>query len=165
MKKLMLSVLAALGLYAGQVQAASNPLVAIETEKGTIVVELRPDAAPTHVQNMLKLVQEGFYDGVYWHRVIPGFVAQAGDATLVGREQPSTRLSLEISDLKHTRGALGMARAEALDSASTQFYITTAAHPSLDGKYTVFGYVTRGMDVVDNLVQGDKIVRAYVMQP
>jgi cyclophilin family peptidyl-prolyl cis-trans isomerase len=132
--------------------------VQLETSLGKIEVELLPEAAPEHVRNFLKLAKVGLYDGTAWHRVVPGFVIQGGD--LGTRAQPPSpeqiskfvrNLQLEISELKHERGTVSMARAEALDSASTSFFICLDAQPSLDGKYTVFGKVDNGMEVVDKI--------------
>jgi cyclophilin family peptidyl-prolyl cis-trans isomerase len=132
--------------------------VQLETSLGKIEVELLPEAAPEHVRNFLKLAKVGLYDGTAWHRVVPGFVIQGGDlgtrAQPPGPEQISKfvrNLQLEISELKHERGTVSMARAEALDSASTSFFICLDAQPSLDGKYTVFGKVDNGMEVVDKI--------------
>lgn len=183
MKKFIFSLLATVGLVAGAAQAEvynaqdtrpAKELVVFETDKGSFVISLRGDKAPKHVANFKKLVQEGFYDGLFWHRVIPNFVAQAGDPTLVGRAKPNYTIEAEFNNgLMHTRGAVAAARigdprgeperAEYLNSASTQFYICFRKQDYLDGRYSVFGYVDQGMEIVDQLERGDKIVKAYML--
>jgi len=132
--------------------------VVLTTTFGKIEIELLPDTAPEHVRNFLKLAKLGFYDNTVWHRIVPGFVIQGGD--LSTRTEPLTpeqidkfvgNLQVELSELKHEKGIVSMARGEALDSASTSFFICLAPQPSLDGKYTVFGRVVKGMDVVDQI--------------
>jgi cyclophilin family peptidyl-prolyl cis-trans isomerase len=132
--------------------------VLLETSLGKIEVELLPEAAPEHVRNFLKLAKIGLYDGTAWHRVVPGFVIQGGDLgtrTQAPSPEQMTKfvrnLQLEISELKHERGTVSMARAEALDSASTSFFICLDDQPSLDGKYTIFGKVVNGMEVVEKI--------------
>lgn len=160
--------------------AASGPEVTITTEKGVIVVALNTDKAPLTSANFLKLVKSGFYDGLRVHRVVPGFVVQAGDPltkglsreTLVealttrqppvGTGGPGWSIPLEQTGLLHDRGVIAMARSDAPDSAGSQFYITLDAAHNLDGSYAVFGAVTQGMDVVDALAVGDKIVKIAV---
>ncbi|MFN8058889.1 MAG: peptidylprolyl isomerase [Vicinamibacterales bacterium] len=127
----------------------------LETTKGTIRIELMPDRAPAHVRNFLRLAQVGAYDGTAFHRVVPGFVIQTG--SMAHRAQPLTAkqqkyvgtLSTEISPLKHEKGIVSMARLDDPNSASTSFFICTAAAPALDGVYTIFGRVVEGLDVVD----------------
>jgi peptidyl-prolyl cis-trans isomerase B (cyclophilin B) len=132
--------------------------VLLETSFGKIELELFPEAAPEHVRNFLKLAKEGLYDNTVWHRVVSGFVIQGGD--LSTRTDPVTpeqmtkfvkNLQPEFSELKHEKGTVSMARGEALDSASTSFFICLAPQPSLDGKYTVFGRVVSGLEVVDKI--------------
>ena len=135
-----------------------NYRVVLETSLGKIELELFPDAAPEHVRNFLRLAKVGLYDNTVWHRVVPGFVVQGGD--LSTRTEPVTPeqmakfvkdLKMEISELKHEKGTLSMARGDAPDSASTSFFICLAPQPTLDGKYTVFGKVVSGLDVVDKM--------------
>jgi peptidyl-prolyl cis-trans isomerase B (cyclophilin B) len=132
--------------------------VLLETSKGKIEVELFAEAAPEHVRNFLKLSKVGLYDNTGWHRIVPGFVIQGGDLSTrvppVTQEQATKyvkNLQAEFSDLKHEKGILSMARGEALDSASTSFFICLAPQPSLDAKYTIFGRVINGLDVVDEI--------------
>ncbi len=150
---------------AGVKMADKYKYVAMETDKGVIEMKLYPEKTPKHVANFLKLVDEGFYTGIPFHRVVPDFVAQAGDGTLVGRERPDYGLPLEIDpDLRHNRGAIGAARTQVRDSASTQFYFVLKAAHFLDNEYTVFGDVVKGMDIVDGINQGDEIIKAYRLE-
>lgn len=132
--------------------------VILETSMGEIEIELFPDSAPEHVRNFLRLSQTGLYDSTLWHRVVEGFVIQGGDlgtrtppVTQIQRDKFVKNLMVEISSRKHERGTVSMARAEALDSATTSFFICLSAQPALDGNYTVFGNVVRGLDVVDKI--------------
>lgn len=126
---------------------------------GKIALELYPETAPISVDNFVKLAGEGFYDGVVFHRVVPGFVIQGGDPTGSGMGGPGYQIKGEFrangvkNDLKHTRGVLSMARAQDYDSAGSQFFIMVEDAPHLDGQYAAFGRVTDGMDVVDKIVE------------
>jgi cyclophilin family peptidyl-prolyl cis-trans isomerase len=123
----------------------------ITTTKGDVVVELFAEKAPMTVNSFVFLAQDGYFDNVAWHRVMPGFVAQAGDPSGSGFGGPGYEFSNEISELTFdAEGVLGMANAGA-DTNGSQFFITYAAQPSLDGGYTVFGKVIEGMDVVKAL--------------
>ena len=119
------------------------------TNHGSIELELFDDAAPKTVQNFLKLAQDGFYDGVIFHRVIQDFMIQGGDPTGTGSGGPGYQFEDEFNDHKVVRGALAMANAGPNTNGSQFFIVTTGAAPWLDGKHTVFGQVTSGMDVVD----------------
>lgn len=151
----------------GAVQpSGAGPTARIVTAKGDVVVELRPDAAPRHVENFVELATSGFYDGLTFHRVVPDFVVQGGDPAGDGTGGPGYTLPAEIS-LPHTEGALAAARrADEVnperESSGSQFYITLAPQPNLDGQYTVFGYVVEGMDVVRRIERGDVIQRIDV---
>ncbi|MGD0766169.1 MAG: peptidylprolyl isomerase, partial [Dehalococcoidia bacterium] len=127
----------------------------ISTEKGDITVALSPNVAPIAVNNFVFLACKGYYEGVTFHRVIPGFVAQAGDPTGTGTGGPGYTIPDEFSSQTFDRGTLGMAKTGAPNSGGSQFFICLAAQPSLNGKYTVFGNVTAGMDVVDKLTPRD----------
>jgi len=131
-------------------------------ELGEIVIELLPEAAPNTVANFKKLVADGFYDGLTFHRVIPGFVAQGGDPKGDGTGGPGYHVKAEFNEHKHVRGTVAMARAADPDSAGSQFYICYAPQPHLDGSYTVFGKVVQGMEVVDQIRPGAVIARAAV---
>ncbi|WP_294171993.1 peptidylprolyl isomerase [uncultured Sphingomonas sp.] len=134
---------------------------------GRVVVQLRPDAAPQTVQRIKTLTSSGFYNGLAFHRVIPGFMAQGGDPKNDGTGgSPLPDLKAEFTTLPHLRGTVSAARAESPDSANSQFYIMFAPRASLDNKYTVFGRVIQGMTFVDQIAQGEppaqptRIVRA-----
>lgn len=115
---------------------------------GVIEVELFADKAPETVNSFVFLSREGFYDGTTFHRIIHGFVAQGGDPDGTGMGGPGYNVPAEFNDTKHVEGTFSMARAQDPNSAGSQFYITLAATPHLDGQYTAFGRVTSGMDVV-----------------
>ena len=137
-------------------------------ETGDVVIRLRPDLAPGHVERIAGLANEGFYDGVVFHRVIPGFMAQGGDPTgtgTSGSDKPD--LKAEFSDAPHVRGTCSMARTSYPHSANSQFFICFEDAPFLDRQYTVWGEVTSGMEHVDALPKGEpprnpgKIVKAH----
>jgi peptidyl-prolyl cis-trans isomerase B (cyclophilin B) len=139
--------------------SGSKPVVTIEMDSGkTITVELYPKVAPNTVNNFVSLVKKGFYDGLGFHRVMPGFMIQGGDPEGTGAGGPGYDIAGEFSNngfennLKHTPGVLSMARSGDPDSAGSQFFIMVADAPHLDGDYTAFGKVTAGMDVVDEIV-------------
>jgi peptidylprolyl isomerase len=134
---------------------------------GDVVIRLRPDLAPGHVERIRELASEGFYDGVVFHRVIPGFMAQGGDPTGTGMGgSPKPDLKAEFSREPHVRGTASMARSQNPNSANSQFFICFADAGFLDGQYTVWGEVTDGMEHVDALPKGEpprtpgKIVKA-----
>ena len=132
--------------------------VVITMEKGgEIKFDFFPDDAPKTVENFVTLTQKGFYDGLVFHRVEPGFVIQGGDPQGNGMGGPGYKIKAEFNKQKHVRGAVAMARSNDPDSAGSQFYIVLAPANFLDGKYTVFGIVTSGMDVVDKVRVGDKM--------
>ena len=135
-----------------------NPIVTITMENGKVIkAELYPDVAPNTVANFVSLVEKGFYDGLIFHRVIPGFMIQGGDPTGTGMGGPGYRIVGEFrlngvkNDLKHTRGVLSMARSMHPDSAGSQFFIMHQDAPHLDGDYAAFGHVVSGLDVVDEI--------------
>jgi peptidylprolyl isomerase len=140
----------------------------LETSKGNVVVEMRPDLAPNHVARIKELARQGFYDGVPFHRVIEGFMAQTGDPTGTGTGGSGEKLGAEFNAEPHTRGAVSMARAQSPDSADSQFFIVFDDASFLDRKYTVWGRVIEGMENVDKINRGeppaspDKIVLAKI---
>ena len=151
----------------------SNPIVTIEMENGKkIVAELYPDIAPQSVRNFISLANAGFYNGLIFHRVIPGFMIQGGCPEGTGMGGPGYCIKGEFeangirNDLRHTRGVLSMARAQDMNSAGSQFFIMHADAKHLDGQYAAFGKVTSGMDVVDAIasVQTDRNDRPQVEQ-
>jgi peptidylprolyl isomerase len=131
-----------------------NTLI-IETTKGPVTVELRPDLAPNHVARIKELARQGFYDGVVFHRVIDGFMAQTGDPTGTGRGGSGQKLRAEFNAEPHTRGAVSMARAQSPDSGDSQFFICFDDATFLDRQYTVWGRVINGMDNVEKLARGE----------
>lgn len=140
----------------GEVQ---NPMVTIEMDSGAkIVMELYPDVAPNTVNNFVSLVRQGFYDGVIFHRIVPGFVIQGGDPQGLGIGGPGYSIKGEFAangfpnDLSHTRGVVSMARAQHPDSAGSQFFIVVQDATFLDGQYAAFGKVVDGMEEVDRIV-------------
>ena len=136
----------------------SNPVVTIEMENGGIIkAELYPEIAPESVRNFISLINKGFYDGLIFHRVIPGFMIQGGDPEGTGMGGPGYHIYGEFrgngfkNDLKHKRGVLSMARSMFPNSAGSQFFIMHEDAPHLDGQYAAFGAVTEGIDVVDQI--------------
>ena len=136
----------------------SNPIVTIEMENGGVIkAELYPEVAPNTVNNFISLVKQGFYDGIIFHRVIPGFMIQGGDPKGVGSGGPGYSIKGEFNsngfknDLLHTRGVLSMARTMAPNSAGSQFFIMHEDAPHLDGQYAAFGKVIEGLEVVDEI--------------
>ena len=149
--------------------ASSAPIAVIETTYGIIVIQLFPDVAPGHVDNFVRLANEGYYDGTTFHRVIPGFMIQGGDPNSKDDDRsndgqgghsangPDTFVNAEFSqDLTHKRGILSMARAQDPNSAGSQFFIVVADSNFLDRQYSIFGEVIEGMDVVDKIVNVKK---------
>ena len=130
-----------------------NPIVVIETNLGTIELELFWKDTPKTAENFLKLVTSGFYNGLTFHRIVPNFVIQGGDPSGDGTGGPGYSIPFEQANTKHLRGSLGMARSQDPNSAGSQFYICLRALPNLDGNYVVFGKVISGMDVVDKIAQ------------
>lgn len=153
-----------------------KPVVTIETDKGKIVIELYPDAAPVTVDNFLTLIDQGFYDGLVFHRYDPGFVIQGGDPKGNGKGGPGWTIPGEFQDPNlhakmpaHERGTVAMARTRIPDSAGSQFYIClnpdSNRYHHLEGQYTAFGRVIKGLDVVDQIRVGDKMNRVKAKTP
>ena len=151
----------------GSVEAQRmHPTAVITMEKGgEIRIELYPEDAPKTVESFITLSKKGFYDGLKFHRIVPGFVAQGGDPKGDGTGGPGYTLKAEFNKRKHVRGTLAMARSQDPDSAGSQFYICFAPAPHLDNNYTVFGQVTSGMEVVDRIQQGDKMRSVRIEEP
>ncbi len=179
MSRLKLSLaLAALLAGPALAQDGPGPNLVIEvagSTTGTIVIDLLPEVAPAHVEQITALAAEGAYDGVVFHRVIDGFMAQTGDvqfgkvggdlsgAGMGGSARPD--LPAEFSDVSFDRGVVGMARAMDPNSANSQFFIMFAPAPHLDGQYTVVGRVIEGMDVVDAIKKGNQAQNGAVVEP
>jgi peptidylprolyl isomerase len=146
----------------------------VKTVRGDVVIKLRPDLAPQHVNSFVFLAKDGYFDGVTFHRVIPNFVAQTGDPSGTGSGGPGYQIPAEFTnEVQFVRGTVGMARTQDPNSAGSQWFINYAATPNLDGQYTIFGEVTEGMDVVDcitprdpsanpNLPPGDQIISVEI---
>jgi peptidylprolyl isomerase len=163
-----LVLIMSLSAGAAAAQDLENTLY-LDLDDGRVVIQLRPDLAPKHVARIKELAREGFYDGIIFHRVIPGFMAQTGDPTGTGRggsDKPD--LPAEFSNEPFARGTLGMARTTDPNSANSQFFINFVPTPQLDGQYTVWGEVVEGMEFVDQIEKGepprnpDKIVQMRV---
>ncbi len=137
----------------------------LELEWGRVVIELRPDLAPGHVARIKELARAGFYDGLKFHRVIDGFMVQTGDPRGDGTGGSGQKLKAEFSREPHVRGTASMARAGHPDSADSQFFIMLAATPHLDGKYTVWGQVSEGMEHVDRIKKGSSARNGTVDDP
>jgi len=147
---------------------AANPRIALETTRGRLVFELYPDEAPFHVTNLIELARAGTYDGTTLHRVVPDFVVQGGDPRGDGNGGDSWRgtpLRAEFGPRPYVRGSLGMPRHDDPDSGGGQIFMTHRATPHLDGRYTLFGQLVEGFDVLDALQIGDRIERARVLDP
>jgi peptidylprolyl isomerase len=148
-------------------ETTDNTLI-LDTTKGQVVIEMRPDLAPGHVARIKELVRQGFYDGIVFHRVIDGFMAQTGCPHGTGTGGSGQKLKAEFNREPHVRGTVSMARANSPDSGDSQFFICFDDASFLDGKYTAWGKVTSGMENVDKIKRGepvsdpDKIVKAYM---
>ena len=146
--------------------ASPEDTLVLDTTKGKVVIEMRPDLAPKHVARIKELVRQKFYDGIVFHRVIEDFMAQTGCPEGTGTGGSGQKLKAEFSKEKHVRGTVSMARAQNPDSGDSQFFICFTEAPWLNGQYTVWGQVSEGMDNVDKIKRGepvsdpDKIVTA-----
>ncbi len=154
-------------LTASGVAMAADPedTLYLDLEGGRVVIAMRPDLAPNHVARIKELARAGFYDSLVFHRVIDGFMAQTGDPKGDGTGGSGQGLKAEFSDAKHVRGTTSMARAGHPDSADSQFFIMLAPAPHLDGKYTLWGQVTEGMDYVDQIKKGPPENNGTVTDP
>jgi len=150
-------IAAAIGLATSTANAAEKDnLIYMELKTGRVVIETRPDLAPGHVARIKELVKQGFYDGIVFHRVIEGFMAQTGDPLGNGTGGSGKKLKAEFNKEPHTRGAVSMARSQNPDSGDSQFFIVLADSKFLDGQYTVWGRVIEGMEHIDAVKKGDK---------
>ncbi len=144
----------------GKAEGAKGPKATIKTKFGDMDIVFFPDKAPKHVENFIALAKSGFYNGTIFHRVIPGFMIQGGDPNTkdlnkpetYGQGGPSQKLKAEFNDIPHRRGILSMARTNDPNSAGSQFFIVVKDSNFLDGQYTVFGEVVKGMEVADKIV-------------
>lgn len=140
-------------------------IVYMQLKDGRVAIELFPDKAPQHVEQFKKLIRAGFYDGLTFHRVISGFMAQGGDPKGDGTGGAEQTIPAEFSNIPHKRGILSMARAQDPNSASSQFFIVLKDSPFLDGQYSVFGRVISGMEFVDNIKKGNPAQNGMVLNP
>ena len=160
------AVAVAMALGASPARAADpENTMNLQLKSGTVVIELRPDLAPRHVARIKELVRQGFYDGLTFHRVIPGFMAQGGDPRGDGTGGSGVNLPAEFSREPQVRGTVSMARSSDPDSADSQFFIVLERSQWLDGKYTVWGQVTDGMEHVDRIKKGDEQRNGVVDNP
>ncbi|MBN8827570.1 MAG: peptidylprolyl isomerase [Sphingobacteriia bacterium] len=136
-------------------KADSNTLI-LTLKDGNVYIQMLPEVAPKHVARIKELVKKGYYDGLNFHRVIPGFMAQTGDPTGTGSGGSGVKLPAEFSTEPHLRGTVSMARTNDPNSADSQFFICFEPAPHLDGQYTVWGKVTKGMEFVDKIKKGSK---------
>lgn len=172
MKKLLLSLAAVLFLSAAAAQAETQAdlenTLYMDLKDGRVVIQLRPDLAPNHVARIKELTRQGFYDGVVFHRVIDGFMAQTGDPTGTGTGGSGKNIAAEFNSASFVRGTVGMARAASPNSADSQFFINFAPASHLNGQYTVWGKVVEGMEYVDRITRGepplnpDKVIKMRV---
>jgi len=137
----------------------------LDVPKGRVVIDMRPDLAPKTVARIKELVRRGFYDGIVFHRVIAGFMAQTGDPRGDGTGGSGQKLKAEFSQEHHVRGTVSMARSSDPDSADSQFFICFAPAPFLDGKYTIWGQVSSGMEFIDAIKKGDPDRNGSVNNP
>ncbi|TLU84678.1 MAG: peptidylprolyl isomerase [Chlorobium sp.] len=162
-----------LGLVAGLLPLSVSAAPALDSENtiyldlpaGRVVIQMLPDLAPRHVSRIKELTRKGFYDGLTFHRVIPGFMAQTGDPRGDGSGGSGQKLKSEFSSEQHIRGTVSMARTSDPDSADSQFFICLAPASYLDGKYTVWGRVVSGMEYVDKIKAGSPFNNGVVSNP
>jgi peptidylprolyl isomerase len=167
----LLAVLFVLLLGVSPMSASAAPTldpentIYLDIPAGRVVIQLRPDLAPTHVARIKELVRKGFYDGLVFHRVIPGFMAQTGDPKGDGTGGSGQKLKAEFSQEHHVRGTVSMARAASPDSGDSQFFICFEPAPFLDGQYTIWGQVVSGMEFVDQINAGTSSNNGAVKDP
>jgi peptidylprolyl isomerase len=154
MKRLLLALLGVFLMSSNAMALDPENTLYLQLKDGRVVIELRPDLAPNHVARIKELVRQGFYDGVPFHRVIDGFMAQTGDPTGTGMGGSGKKLKAEFNREPHLRGTVSMARAQDPNSADSQFFICFQPAPFLDGQYTVWGRVVEGMEFVDGIKRG-----------
>jgi peptidylprolyl isomerase len=164
-KTVLLLFATALALASNEAAPDPENTLYLDLKDGRVVIEMRPDLAPKHVARIKELARKGFYDGIVFHRVIDGFMAQGGDPTGTGTGGSGVKLPAEFSKEPFVRGTVGMARAASPDSADSQFFICFAPASFLDGKYTVWGQVIKGMEYVDKIKKGDAGANGLVDSP
>jgi len=162
----VIALFAVTGAHAQNAALDKENILYIDLKTGRVAIQLRPDLAPKHVARVKKLVREGFYDGIVFHRVMEGFMAQTGDPQGTGRGGSSyPDLRAEFSQAPFLRGTVGAARSRSPNSANSQFFINLGAAPHLNGQYTVWGQVIRGMEHVDAIKLGDRARNGTVNNP
>lgn len=167
MKNIIALLTFVVALFVGEKAMAADleNTLYLDLKDGRVVIELLPDKAPNTVARIKELVRQGFYDGIVFHRVIEGFMAQTGDPTGTGTGGSGKNLKAEFNNTQHVRGTVSMARASNPDSADSQFFICFASTPHLDRQYTAFGQVTEGMEFVDNIKKGSRFDNGTVSGP
>jgi len=161
----LLALIAALTVGGKAMAADLENTLYMDVAPGRVVIEMRPDLAPATCAQIKALVRRGFYDGIVFHRVIDGFMAQTGDPKGDGTGGSGHPLKAEFSNEKHVRGVVSMARTSDPNSADSQFFIMFAAAPQLDGKYTIWGMVVSGMENIDKIKKGDPARNGAVVNP
>ena len=151
--KKLISVFAGFFIFSGA-SSEENPKIHMLLDKGLVIIETYPEKAPKTVKRIEELSNKGFYDGLTFHRVISGFMAQGGDPEGNGTGGSGQNIVAEFNDIKHERGIVSMARSNEIDSADSQFFICYDSHPFLDGKYTAWGKVIQGMNLVERIPEG-----------
>lgn len=166
MKRLLLIIIGYLGIMTSTANAENlDNLLYLQLKDGTVIIELRPDLAPLHVARIKELVQQKFYDGLKFHRVIEGFMAQTGDPLGNGTGGSGTKIKAEFSKEPHVRGTVSMARSNDVNSGDSQFFICFTNARFLDGQYTVWGQVIQGMEFVDKIKKGNSNDNGSVNDP
>ena len=169
--KIIFAILLTIGLFltfnlqAEEKNTMADEVIYLDLKDGRVTIKLRPDLAPNHVARIKELVGQGFYDGLKFHRVIDGFMAQTGDPKGNGTGGSGKYLRAEFSTEHHKRGTVSMARAQDINSADSQFFICLADAPWLDRQYTIWGEVIDGMEYVDNIKKGDSNNNGAVTDP
>jgi peptidylprolyl isomerase len=167
-RNILVALFLTFGALPALAQQPADPqnTVYLETKDGRIAIRLRPDLAPKHVEQIKALTKRGFYNGIVFHRVIPGFMAQTGDPTGTGTGKSDLpNLPAEFSKEPFKRGTVGMARSQDPNSANSQFFICYEGCGSLTGQYTIIGEVVSGMDVADKIKKGDAATNGQVKNP
>ena len=170
MRIFILCITLLLGLTMPQTEAQANTKLILQTSVGQIDIDLLPELAPNHVARISELAESGFYDGIIFHRVIPGFMAQTGDPSGNGTGGSGQKLNAEFTDYPYLEGTVGMARSANPNSADSQFFICFDGCSQLTGEYTVWGQVSDGMDVVHKIATGqppsepDEIISAKIAE-
>jgi len=151
--------------WSSDAEGLSKVVAVVGTNKGTFKFKFYPEKAPKTVRRIAELMQQNFYNGLIFHRVVPGFVVQGGDPSGTGAGGSGQHIEAEFNDIPHVKGTVAMARAQDPNSADSQFYISLGRHPHLDKNYTVFGYVIEGIEAVEKIEKGDKMTQVLLEFP